>query len=262
MLTTLALMAMAITMFATGLGLHDRELIRAYTLPVAVLIGLILQTLLLPVVAALLINATIPASAEGMGLFIVTIMPATAASHVFVGLAGGNIGLAKTLTGCSSIISLVVMSSINLENTVPDFWKPVFWLYLLPLILGISFGYIMGSPPLVRLERRLFMLGSGMTGITIVAVLLNGFGPAYVIVFFLAMLLTIIFGLLGAFAGGFVRRGIGEAIGVSVPMQNVSAAVAICLAAGLNSYAVSAAVYAIAMYLAVFGLMVFWRWVG
>lgn len=260
-MTVLALVAMVLTMFATGLGLNGRDFLRVQSAPAAILTGLALQMLLLPMAMVLLLNYLMPAESMAFGLGFAALAPATAASYVFVGLAGGNIGIARSLTAWSSVIFLVVAAAVDLAELLPRLWLVLTLGYVLPLVLGMALLAL--RPKIaIRVERAVFMAASVLTGVLIVGTLYLNFHPSLLQQFGIALIVCVVAVLFGGLAGGLGGSGKGQAIGISLAMQNVTVMMAICWAAGSGWFAASSAVYAIAMYLAVVGVMLFWRRIG
>lgn len=261
-MTVLALAAMVLTMFATGLGLHGRDFLRLRTEPGAIVIGLVLQAVLLPVAMILLLKNLLPVDFSlFFGLGLAALAPATAASHVFVGLAGGNIGVARSLTAWSSVIFLVILTAMDLARLLPGLWLVLGLGYVLPLVLGMAL--VARQPQIaIRAERGVFMAASVLTGVVILGTLYLHWHVALIGQFGLALVVCLIAALFGGLAGGLGRSGKGQAIGISLAMQNATVMMAICWAAGSGWFAASSAVYAIAMYLAVIGVILFWRRIG
>ena len=260
-MAALALAAMVLTMFGTGLGLHGRDFLRVQTAPAPILIGLALQALLFPMAMALLVAGLLPAGDLAFGLSLVGLLPATAASHAFVGLAGGNIGIARSLTAWSSLTFLMVVWAIDLDEVMPHLNLVLGACYVLPLAAGMGLRQL--RPQIaIRAERPVFMAGSVLTGLAVLATLWLEWDPQVLAQFPLALLIACVAGLFGGVAGGLRGTGRGEAMGISLAMQNVVVLLALAWVAGHGGFAAGAAVYAVAMYLAVFGLMIFWRRIG
>lgn len=260
-MTVLALLAMVLTMLGTGLGLHGRDFLRVQKMPAAVLIGLALQVFLVPMALVLLVTGVLPADDLSLGLALVGLLPATAASHAFVGLAGGNIGLSRSLTAWSSLTFLVVAWAADLAELLPNLVPVLGFGYVLPLAVGIGLAAL--RPQLaVRAEQPVFMAASVLTGLVVFATLWLNLHPALIGQFLLALIFAITVGLFGGVAGGLSGNGKGEAMGITLAMKNVAVMMAVCWAAGSGWFAASAAIYAVAMYLAVFALIFFWRRIG
>lgn len=258
MIAYLAALALALSMFATGLGMRGRDFERVASLPGATVLGLGLQSLLMPIFAALLAKAFIPASTEGFGLVLVALAPATAASHVFVGLAGGNVGLARTLTLCSSVMVLVVLSALSLGEVLYGFWPVMVLAYLLPLLLGLGVQAL-GRSFAVRQERRMTNYASVLTGLTALATLWEWLEWQHTLVFILSLIVAMCSGLFGWGAGRMLGVGKGEAIGLSLPMQNIALPLALAWVTQGQQMAIAPALYGVAMYLSAFVLIALWR---
>lgn len=254
----LSVVALALTMFATGLGLRGRDLQRVADMPGSTVLGLGLQSLLMPIFVALFAKAILPASSEGFGLVLVALAPATVSSHVFVGLAGGHMGLARTLTLCSSFTSLIAYFSLDLDQLFPGLLQLILLAYLLPFLLGLALPLF--QPKLAQiLERRMIIYASALTGLTVLVTLWSRFEWDHISLFFLSLAIALCCGLFGWGAGRMIGPGKGEAIGLSLPMQNFALPLAITWVAGVQEMTVAPALYAIAMYLASFLLIALWR---
>lgn len=256
----LGALALALTMLATGLGFRGRDLLRIGKLPGATVLGLGLQLLLLPMAAALLAKAVLPGTTAGFGLILASLAPASAASYVFVGLGGGNTGLARTLTLCSSFTILVVIAALKLDDVLFGIWPLLIIAYILPLLLGMALQ-ILNSGFVIMLERRMTVLASVLTGLVALATLWQGLEWVHATVFFLALVIAGFAGLFGWAAGRMLGSGKGEAIGLTLAMRNFALPLAICLIASDVTVAVAPVLYAIAMYLVSFALIVMWRYV-
>ncbi len=133
LLTNLLLpLALGVIMLGLGLGLTTEDFRRVARYPRAVLIGLTLQTLVLPWVAfALALGLGLPAELA-VGLMLLAASPGGATANLFSHLARGDIALNITLTAINSLLCLAT----------------------LPLILNLSLEYFLGAgqyvPPPVR----------------------------------------------------------------------------------------------------------------
>ncbi len=217
-MTALAIAAMVLTMLATGLGLHGRDFLRVQAEPAAILTGLVLQALLLPMAVVLLVNYLWPSGSPAFGLALAALAPATAASHVFVGLSGGNIGVARSLTAWSSVTFLVIVAAIDLAGLLSNLWLVLGFGYVLPLVLGMVLA-VMRPQIAFRGERALFMAGSVLTGVVILGTLYQHWHASLMGQFGLALIVCLIAGLFGGLAGGLSGSGKGQAIGISLAMS-------------------------------------------
>lgn len=133
LLTTLLLpLALGVIMFGLGLGLTTDDFRRVARYPRAVLLGLLLQTGVLPWVAlALAMLFRLPPELA-VGLMLLAASPGGATANIYSHLAHGDVALNITLTAINSVLCLVT----------------------LPVILNLSLEYFLGAgqyvPPPVR----------------------------------------------------------------------------------------------------------------
>jgi bile acid:Na+ symporter, BASS family len=135
LLTTLMLpLALGVIMLGLGLGLALDDFRRVARYPKAVLIGLFLQTGVLPWVAlALCLLMQLPPELA-VGLMLLAASPGGATANIYSHLAHGDVALNITLTAVNSVLCLLT----------------------LPLILNLSLEFFLGSgqyvpPPLQKI---------------------------------------------------------------------------------------------------------------
>ncbi len=133
LLTTLLLpLALGVIMLGLGLGLTPDDFKRVARYPRAVLLGLFLQTGVLPWVAfALALLFRLPPELA-VGLMLLAASPGGATANIYSHLAHGDVALNITLTAINSVLCLLT----------------------LPVILDLSLEYFLGAgqyvPPPVR----------------------------------------------------------------------------------------------------------------
>lgn len=116
-------LALAIVMLGLGLSLTWADFARVARMPQAVLVGLTIQTLVLPPVAfALAIVFHLP-SELAVGLMVLAASPGGATANLYSHLARGDVALNITLTATNSLLCLLT----------------------LPLIVGLSLDYFMAA---------------------------------------------------------------------------------------------------------------------
>ncbi|WBU63172.1 hypothetical protein [Paracoccus aerodenitrificans] len=250
----LALSTLALVMFSTGLSLRGRDFIRISRMPEAAIPGLALQMLALPAIAFVIGTALLPTEGRA-ALMLVAMAPATMACHVLVGLAGGHIGLARCITAWSSVLVVPVMLLFWTGGQLAEVWQPLLLVYLLPLLLGLLLAARM-SFLAVRIEGRLTMLGSVLTGIVVLVTLVTRTGRDDLVMVPVLVLLAAIAVCAGWLTGRRSGAGRAETLALSLAMQNIALPPGIGLAAGNGPYAVTAAFYGIAMYLAAFSVLI------
>ena len=128
-------LALALIMFAMGLGLTGRDFARVFRQPKDFLAGAGLQLILLPAVAFILASVWPMAAILAVGLMILAACPGGTTSNLMTLIARGDVALSISLTAVISLLAVVTV----------------------PLIVGSSLTYFMGqdAPPLPVLETVL-----------------------------------------------------------------------------------------------------------
>ena len=116
-------LALGVIMFGLGLGLTGEDFRRVARYPRAVLLGLGLQTLLLPWVAFALALGFGLSPELAVGLMLLAASPGGATANIYSHLARGDVALNITLTAINSLLCLLT----------------------LPLILNLSLDYFLGA---------------------------------------------------------------------------------------------------------------------
>jgi BASS family bile acid:Na+ symporter len=100
---------LAAIMLGMGLGLRFQDFTRVVSRPKASLIGFLMQLLLLPALALIIILLLPLQPAAAAGLFLVSLCPGGATSNLFSFIARGDIALSVTLTGITSLLSPFIL---------------------------------------------------------------------------------------------------------------------------------------------------------
>ena len=123
-ITTIALpIALAFIMYSLGLGLTSSDFKRVLQQPRDFLIGLISQTIVLPIVAFLLVITFQLTKELGLGLMIIAAAPGGVTSNILTLLGRGDVALSISLTAIISLLSFITI----------------------PLIIGFSYKYLFGN---------------------------------------------------------------------------------------------------------------------
>ena len=96
-------------MFALGLKLRGADFRRVLSYPVAVSLGLVAQTLLLPVTAFGIARLFDLAPETAVGLMILAACPGGVTAAMITDLARGDTCLSITLTACTSLLSFITV---------------------------------------------------------------------------------------------------------------------------------------------------------
>ncbi len=122
-ISTLLPAGLAFIMFALGLKLSVADFRRVLTYPVAVALGLIAQTLLLPLTAFAIARLFDLAPETAVGLMILAACPGGVTAAMITDLSRGDTCLSITLTACTSLLSFVTV----------------------PIIVGLSLVHFLGQ---------------------------------------------------------------------------------------------------------------------
>ena len=251
----LGLLTAAVVMFATGLGMRASDFRQLGEMQGPGLYGLGLQLFGLPLAAMLIGGWLDIAPYHGMGLMLVALAPATTASQVLVGLAGGHIGLARMLTGWSTLAWLPIMLGLGMLAAIPVTLVVALLGMVLPLLAGVLIGR-KDRARAARLEPVAALIGSGLTGILLLLNLLRDWPLLDARIVLTVLLLVAVAMGAGLLARLFFGRGIGLTLAIALPMQNI----ALPLAVGtFGAFGLPVALYGVAMYLAAFAALLLSR---
>lgn len=250
----LGLLTAAVVMFATGLALRAGDFTRLADMQGPGLYGLALQVIGLPLAAMLVGRSLGIAPYDGMGLMVVALAPASAASHVLVGLAGGHIGLSRTLTAWSTVIWLPVMLLVGMMAAIPAIWVVALLGMVLPMLAGVWMG-ARDRLRAGRLEKRCALIGSGLIGLQMVLTLLRHAPLLEARLMLTVLLLAAVAMVVGLLARPFGRDA-ALTLGIAVPMQNMALPLAV---AAITDVGLPVVLYGIAMYLAAFVVLLLSR---
>ena len=130
-ITAVALpIALGIVMLGLGLGLTKDDFKRVLVYPRAVLVGLVCQTILLPLVCFGIAKTFGLPPELAVGLMLLAASPGGATANLFSHLAGGDVALNITLTATNSVLSLLS----------------------LPVIVNLSLAHFMGEGRAIPLQ--------------------------------------------------------------------------------------------------------------
>jgi len=115
--------ALAFIMFSLGLGLTGSDFKRVIQQPKDFLVGLLSQTVVLPVIAFLIVITFQLTPELGLGLMIIAAAPGGVTSNILTLLGRGDVALSISLTAVVSLLSFITI----------------------PLIIGFSYNYLFGN---------------------------------------------------------------------------------------------------------------------
>ncbi len=149
LVTLLLPLALSVIMLGLGLSLTLNDFRRVAKTPRAIVVGLVCQSLLLPLGCYFIVRGFHMTGALAVGLMLLAASPGGAAANLFSHLARGDVALNITLTAVNCVLSLVTLplivgfslaTFIGEERTVSlGFTKvlQVFAIVLVPVALGM-----------------------------------------------------------------------------------------------------------------------------
>ena len=277
-LPSLLLGALAIVMLGLGLSLAVEDFRRLREHPKAVVLALVLQVVLLPGTAYLLIVAFGMEPLYAVGLMLLAASPGGVSANLFSHLFGGNVALNISLTAINTVLSIIslplianwaIAAFVQSGQVVPlQFGKivEVMGIVLLPVGLGML---VRAKSPgwAARLDKPMKIFSAVvLAAFSIIAIakewqaLSTSFASIGPVV--------LAFNVISLLAGYYLSRAIGlnqgmaTAISFEIGIHNSSLAIFVALSVlGSFQLALPAAVYSVSMYLTatLFGFLVLRR---
>jgi BASS family bile acid:Na+ symporter len=207
-----------IIMFGMGTQLTVGDFRRVFTMPRAVLIGIVLQFSVMPFVGKLMAMTFATGNEVAAGMVLIGSCPGGVASNVMTFLAKGNVALSVTMTSCSTLLAPVMtpaMTSLLAGTYVEVKFVAMMVAILKMIILPIVAGLLVNA-----LLRK---AGSVHPGLTLISDLIMR-GLPYVSMFSICYIIAIITSLsrdallaggfvIGILAGGVVHNFAGYLLG-------------------------------------------------
>ncbi|HEX8703544.1 MAG TPA: bile acid:sodium symporter family protein [Myxococcaceae bacterium] len=268
-LTTVVLPAiLAVIMLGLGLSLTVADFKRVLTLPRAVLVGLLCQTVLLPWVCFAIAKLSGLAPELAVGLMLLAASPGGATSNLYSHLAHGDVALNVTLTAINSVLTVVTLPlivNLSLEHflgetrAIPLQFSKVAQICF--LVLGpVGLGMVLKQRwPLLseRLQRPVKLMSLLFLAMVVVGTVIKE--RAQVGTYFQQVGLAALgFNLASLAVGYFVPRLLrlnrqqAIAIGMEIGIHNVMLALALAYSPMMlnnSTMAIPPAVYSVIMYI-------------
>ena len=262
-------LSLAFIMFSLGFGLTFADFGRVLAMPKAVLSGVVMQVVAVPLVAYLLLIIFDLPPAMAFGVMILSFCPGGVTSNILTKLAGGTVALSITLTAVVSLLSVFTVpvlvawaGSTFLGAAAPavnvlGIGMSMFAITAVPVIIGLLARW-MGPGVAARIETGVSTLALILFVVIVVAALATNWelftanmwslGPVLMILNALLLVLGVgIAGLIG------LSGPDGLCISVEMGVQNATLGIAVAgmvaQASGIPEYAVPAALYGITMYI-------------
>lgn len=272
---TLLPLLLIVIMFGLGLTLSVGDFQRVLSMPRAVLVGLVCQSLILPAVAFGLCHLFALPPPFAIGLMLLAASPGGPTSNFYSKLSGGDVALNLTLTAVNSALSAVTLPlltgfavrafSDGSSAVSFQFAKmiEIFLLVLVPVSAGMALHQ--WAPRMARALDRPVRIFSVIALVAIIGAasfkewntLVNHAGTVgWAVILFNLLSLSLGYGVARAFK---LARGEAVAISFEVGIHNSGLAIFVAISQlGSTEIAVPAAVYSILMYVtaAVFGALI------
>jgi BASS family bile acid:Na+ symporter len=178
-LSNLIVPLIQIIMVGMGTTLSLSDFARVLALPRAVLVGIVLQFLVMPLSGFFLAHLFGFSGAVAAGIVLIGSVPGGVASNVMTYLAGGNVALSVTMTACSTLLS-PVMTPLAMKLLAGEFVEVSFMsmmmsiirMIILPIAVGIIANWVLsGHKSWARIQRGLPILS--MVAICVVLALIT-----------------------------------------------------------------------------------------
>ncbi len=273
-ISTLLPAGLAFIMFALGLKLSVSDFRRVLTYPVAVGLGLVAQTLLLPLTAFGLAVSFELAPQTAVGLMILAACPGGVTAAMITELSRGDTCLSITLTACTSLLSFITVPIIvgfslqhflghaaTIDFPVGQAIGGLFLITIVPVAAGLFLneaGWLKPLPAKIigRIATAVFLVIVFLTFFTewpSITAHISTIGPVILLLNVLTMATGALLGVAGRLPGPgrialAVECGIqNSALGITVAVSLVS----------VSQLAVPSVIYAFLMNLTALALIAF-----
>ncbi|MEM1111488.1 MAG: bile acid:sodium symporter [Pseudomonadota bacterium] len=180
----LAVAQLVLAMFGMGATLKVRDFAAVLAAPRAIAVGLVVQIIAVPLLAALFLWALELDTGVAIGLAMCAAIPGGTVSNVFTFIGRGHVALSIALTGITTAACLVttpiVLGFMITQHMPADFSMPagaiareIGLALLLPLVLGM--GFLSLRPDLAPTVSR-YSIRASLTLIIVIAVGATGSG--------------------------------------------------------------------------------------
>ena len=200
-------LGLTVLMFGLGLKITFFEIKKNFIEPKALLTGLFLQIILIPVVGLIYVLTTDFSPNTQLGIIIIACMPSAATSNYITSKINGDLPLSITLTSLCTLLSvfsipfylklftIVTAQDASIFNIYyTDIIIKVFTIVTLPILAGVTLRYYL--PQTIKIEKKLdkisFILFIVIMKLAIYLSILNIQNPSEVfIAVFICMIILI-----------------------------------------------------------------------
>ncbi|HTV67745.1 MAG TPA: bile acid:sodium symporter, partial [Rhizobiaceae bacterium] len=173
---------LAIIMFSLGVGLQAEDFVRVFTQPKAFAVGVATQILAIPVVAFSIVHIFGLSASLALGVMILAFCPSGVTSNFLTKVAKGDVALAVSLTGVSTLLSVLVvpfmvkfaadyfLGTESPEVNVTAIGLQLFMLTAVPVVAGIALRHY-NAAFAIRLDRPLNTLSTVLFAVVVLGAL-------------------------------------------------------------------------------------------
>jgi len=279
LITVFLPLALAVIMFSLGLGLTVADFVRVVTQPRAYALGAVSQLVVIPLVAYALALVFKLSPELAVGMMILSLSPGGVTSNLLTKLAKGDVALAVSLTGTTSLIAVVTMPLLAAffadhfmgadapPINITSLGLTMFLITALPVLLGLLLRRY-ATDLALAIEKPLEKVAVGLFVVVVLGALASNWrlfvdnllllGPSLVLLNIILLGFGLaagkLFGLKGAEATAIsIETGVHNAtVGITVGTLIAEAA------SGLPPFSLPSGVYGITMYLVTIPF-VLWR---
>jgi BASS family bile acid:Na+ symporter len=272
---------LAVIMFSLGVGLQAEDFLRVVTQPKAFAIGVAAQIIAIPIVAYAIVTIFALPKELALGVMILSFCPSGVTSNFLTKVARGDVALAVSLTGVSTLLSVLVVpfmvkfaADLFLGTEAPDvdvtaIGIQLFLLTAVPVAAGIVLRRFRPSLA-ISLERPLNTLSTVLFAVVVLGALASNWtqfitnlpilGPSLVALnvslLAIGLGLALLFGLSMPQAATIsIESGVHNAtLGITVGSLIAGSA-----AVGITDFSIPSGVYGILMYLIAVPYVLWWR---
>jgi BASS family bile acid:Na+ symporter len=269
--------ALAFIMFSLGLGLTGSDFKRVIQQPKDFLVGLLSQTVVLPVIAFLIVITFQLTPELGLGLMIIAAAPGGVTSNILTLLGRGDVALSISLTAVISLLSFITIPLIigysynylfsdNLTNEISlaKITYSIFAIVTVPVILGMAARYYFTSMSIKALNSArkistvLFVIVLIGAIIKEKDLIIEYYQQTGLATLSLNIIMLLVAWLLATIFGSDIKQKIS--ISIECGLQNGTLAIAVAtLLFGGGPAAIPAATYSVTMFFTAVVFVLFLR---
>jgi len=269
--------ALAFIMFSLGLGLTSSDFRRVIQQPKDFLVGLLSQSVVLPVIAFLIVITFQLTPELGLGLMIIAAAPGGVTSNILTLLGRGDVALSISLTAVISLLSFITIPLIigysynylfsdNLTNEISlaKITYSIFAIVTVPVILGMAARYYFTSMSIKALNSArkistvLFVIVLIGAIIKEKDLIIEYYQQTGLATLSLNIIMLLVAWLLATIFGSDIKQKIS--ISIECGLQNGTLAIAVAtLLFGGGPAAIPAATYSVTMFVTAVVFVLFLR---